>query len=172
MRKPKKVASSSRTVLEKYISSPFLENFHKEIFSRKSRNRSPVRAVPYQNSILACSSRSITRRKPKKAPVQSQFEPYYTVVFQFAARKVYHEENRKRSPVRAVLQYSSLWLEKYHEEKAEKKDRQLEHIPACGLNCVAMRKVRNKRLIWFFFCSSLFCDLRVKILQFCPFVRC
>ena len=40
------------------------------------------------------------------------------------------------------------------------------------MNCVAMRKVRNKRLVWFCFCSSLFCDLRVKIWQFCPFVRC
>ena len=91
-----------------------------------------------------------------------QFEPYYTVVFQFAARKVYHEEKPKK--------VTSLWLEKYHEEKAEKKDRRFEHIPACGLNCVHCRDAESRIKGWFGFAfaqvSSAICGW--KIYNFVP----
>ena len=94
--------------------------------------------------------------------LSSSSSQYYTVVFQFAARKVYHEEKPKK--------VTSLWLEKYHEEKAEKKDRRFEHIPACGLNCVHCRDAESRIKGWFGFAfaqvSSAICGW--KIYNFVP----
>ena len=86
-----------------------------------------VRAVLYR-SIPVCGSKSISRRKTEKG---HEFEPYYSIPA--CGSKI----TTKKTPKKVT----SLWLEKYHEEKAEKKDRQFEHIPACGLKCVAMQKV-------------------------------